>query len=290
MVRVYGRPFDRQAQVSRWIRRGTANLVSGRSEVAAEVVLDNGGRPDRVSAPGVQGPDNTIGISRSFRILRARVNGSGGILSRPFQTWITSGGFVSTPQQFDPPNDIGALPRSQRVTLGAANSTAGFVLSGGGRWVLGRGDGSGGFLSAFQFAVPAVTATGSWFVGIRSTSEPGYVLGVGQDQGDAAPFFMHTNASPAIVKTPTGLASIAGSQLCEVRLYSNPFGAGAKMSLEVLASGVIARAATFDTGSGPVNPPLLSWSAVYSVGNGTAGGTGSSICFIGFFHEFQPVL
>lgn len=290
MARVYGRPFDRQAQLGRWIRRGTTGLAGGRSEAAAGVVLDQRATARSTAgpngAPGAPGPDGTARITRGYRMFARLTAGGGPIATFPPSGMVVTGGSTSSGIN----NDLQFLPRDVRTTGSASIVTVGWVLNIPGLWVLGRGDGSGGFLSTFQFAILSLRpATGSWFVGIRSTTEPGYVLGAGQDPGDTAPFLMHTNAALAIVKTPTVFPSIVGPQICEVRMFSDPFTGGAAVSLETLAAGVSTgrSAAQF---SDVVNPPLLSWRPELTVSNGATGGTSSDICVIGYYHEFQPVL
>lgn len=318
MSDLFRSPSDRTGRAVRWFRRGSAGLVGGRSEAAREVDLLGRARPGggtgAAGVAGAPGPDGTARLSRGVRLFARpfQAFSTVNLVARPrSMSGATKGTQESSPIVVPPVDDLSALPVwNIRNTSAAANQSAYLVHQFGSfenPWRFGRGDGTGGFLTVVQFAIKTLSATPTWFVGLSNTLNTGPLpepysglafgetqtqFGVGQAVGDATPQWMYSGPGPsfALVKSPVGISSIVGNQVCELRLFSDPEGSGnVLMSLEVLAAGATASFHTFDTVVSPSWDAREDWSFFFWVGNGPGGGT-SRVSFLGFFHEYQPIL
>lgn len=296
---IYGDPFDREAQVNRWLRRGQSGLIRGRSERAAPVRF---ARRSSSTPSGGVGPDGGDGLPgangmsvgwKAYEQVGYRFAVSFGL---GIGAHYTAGGVLAT-------NDLNAVPYADSATGAGANSSVSFrgirVDTGTAEanlFQVGLGNGRGGFSTISQFAISQVVATQRWFVGVAAgmgsssnlwTGDPSShinLIGVGQDEGDTSPQFMVNDGSGTATRSSTGLGTIAADTIYEVDVACSPFTTDAVISLTRF-SGTVAgtpAVATFAT-----NLPAVALSPVFYVNNGTGGGA-TRMDLVMFWCEIQP--
>lgn len=304
---IYGSPFDRDRQINRLLRRSRPGLVRGRSEATAPVKLPTHSElpssQGANGAPGAPGPDGTARLSRGYRMWARPVPASGasaatieGVLCS-FSFPLGSGaiGAVTAPAA----NDIQGLPR---MLFGPTTTSAGNrgIVETDQQFTPGTVSEDDGFSIVAQFAFSSLSANPRrWFIGLTEASggtmsgDPSTntgLLGVGQDQADTSPQFMHSDdiiPGTGTTKFTTGLSTVAINTVYEARLYWAPGATSAQLSFESFSGGVSSGIAAYDTGTS-VQVPAAAHSWVLYMANGSSGGGTNRWAFLGFFAELHP--
>lgn len=291
MARIFGAPFNSQARLRRWLGHGAGGLASGMSEAAAPVSLDDktsGG--SGVAAAGAVGPPGTtVGdnrMSRGFKMWALPVPG----VTTPIAYNATWSAGSTSPALAVATNDIDALPRL-RVVTGAGVDAANFVATNIADFVIGQGDGRGGFIMDFRFAFEAVQTARRWFVGVWGGASSGTArlnfIGVGQDPGDSVAQLIYADATTE-TKLSTGITILANT-VYEARVFSDPFGSGLSITFEEFVGGVSSNFSGVEavTGAGAPDTTTTPLDAHVEVGAGPGGGA-NVIVFLGWYAELQP--
>lgn len=293
---VYGRPFDRQAQINRILRRGMPGIAGGRSEAAAPVfrqrlrgikVEEGGGLPGPGGAPGQPIVDpfkhgrhllGTVGIGSGSTFGFSTTTGRGTVgtgpvggdpvdlQGDPYTTWSSS----------TSPGDYGAITLNAPVVQ------------------VGQGNGRGGFVAVAQFGFRALPATGWWFVGFGQGEMIGSDLdstgvnhvGIGQAEADSTPFWDHNDGTVGgATRVPSGMGAITLDRIYEFRMYANPLGSSFEMRVEEFVGRASAGSVSYTAST---NIPLVAGFPFQIVaGNGSGGGTATAL-FRNAYVAIQP--
>lgn len=230
MGNVYGAPFDREAQLERWLRRARPGLVAGRSEAAGSVVFRRRLRvdPGKVGVPGTGGaPGKPVGgnplIDNHHMWGLQGFSGPAGFNTFQVQTsgvltgWpgLASGGDLASVPYFVVTDD-------PAVSTNVAAAFLNLPLC-----QMGQGNGRGGFLCVVQFGFrTAIPAGKKWFAGVGTNVPAGAVnsfVGVGALTAGAAPSFVHSGTGVgSATSVATGTADIAIDTVYEVRVFADP--------------------------------------------------------------------
>lgn len=301
MVKIYGRPFNPEERKIRWLRRGTAGLVAGGSEAAAEVEIagEGGGRLAKGGGRGRPGPPGFRGQDgRSHGWKGYAMPGGAGIDTFGFRWQNPS--TLTKPGSVLATNDIDGLIRVVRPTAAGANSVTSIrtlAPTGTGDadlFQVGQGNGRGGFILVTRFAFSALPATRRWFVGVAAggsawTGDPSThvnLIGVGQDSGDTSPQFLRNDGAGTATKSSSGLATVAINTIYELRILCDPLLTDAVLSLRRYVGGV---SSGFASTTASTNLPAVMTSGFFYANNGSAGGV-MGIVFLTFYAEIQPVI
>lgn len=306
-VKIYGTRFDRQAQLNRWLRRGTSGLVSGNSEAAQPVTFSTSTGGQLESA----GPDGMPGVDRGCKMW-TQMPGSP---TFPFPhddsfaiEWFGLTGPPPGTPWVDPPDqdaviatsDLGNLPRLLDSVTGVNRQQC---ITTNMLFQQGHGNGRGGFRAVWRFGFQTLSSTRRWFVGLANpnpssgTSTVAFdpstgltnliglnMIGIGQDAADTSPQFMHNDSSGNASKISTGMANIVVDRLYKFSLFADPFGSEFDMSFESFVGGVSTGSATHHAAS---NLPVGSQPAIVMV-NAGPNGAATALALATFYAEIQP--
>lgn len=302
-MKLYSTRLDRQAQLNRWLRRGTTGLVSGLSEAPLPVTLGQartGGRVGAAGANGGAGLPGAAGMSRGCKMWSGTQRNFAFANTTPESFGIVWGAGFDTAPGGGPlvviaTNDIEAMPRLITRATGVNNQRRNATTSAPFR--LGLGNGRAGFLAVWRFGFPNLAATRQWFVGMQTatgtsttTTATGpsvltSMIGVGQDAADTSPQFMHNNASGTATKVSTGLANIVANRLYKLTLFADPFGTEVDLTFQSFVGGVSSGLVTYHASA---DLPSGTDLAATVLSNAGSVGALTEMAFFSFYAEIQP--